>query len=878
MTPAVATFSLKNTILDSSGVSNVENARLGADPGQAVVNGDATDILLASAVNNGGLINDGGILITDPLLGPLSDNGGPTATHAPQFPGSPAIDAGDAGTAIDQRGVARPQGPGFDIGSVEVPRFTGALAPGDLLLTEFYGGSVVDIQGGGDFTLAPRFAYGLDQPFGICTGPGSEVYVTEFFPGEVTVVTAGGDFTSATPFATGLDRPVNLVCSDTQILVAEFGAGEVTDITAGGDVSAATPFAFGLGSGELVGLFRDSGGTLWASNQLGRVHDITAGGDFSADPGFAHIGGGDLRGVTERGSALLVTSSGTNQVLDFSAGGDLSAAPVFATVPGPTEIVDLGPVGLFTPLEVPPVVYEISAGGDFTTAEPFATGLTTGGGFADLALIEGCGDGILDPATEECDDANLLGGDGCSATCTIRCAPAPAPMCNAAMAASVKLDERKSGREKLSASLKKVTGAVSQADFGDPVGGDTRFALCLYDGGGTLVLDLRVDRAGELCGTKQKPCWKALGMQGYGYKDGAAEADGVTKLVAKGGAAGKGSLSLQGRNNQPKGQTDLPTGAAALLAGETSATLQLLASDGACFGAALRGAGKPPTGSSRPRRPSAAQLAAARGAPHTAPRAACAPSSRRPGCLSRWGETTHRAGRAVPSESSRSAPAHLQPRGAARKARAAPHRAVLGTRLEPEVRVPAAAAARKDRGRGRRLGRSACRFDSLPSRSFSPSPSSQGGVAPKQKSPPKRRVPARRRPPRSRRRPRRPQPTVGEEAARAEARQSLQSRCVTCHGPLGAGDGPASKGLTPPPRTPPRRELAGGRRTTSTLDHHPVRRRGGRQEPGDADHPDLTSKPEVVAALREYIRGLSRRRTRAYHPTEGTCPGEVPHR
>ena len=584
VTPAVAILSLKNTILDSSGVSNVENARLGADPGQAVVNGDATDILLASVVNNGGFLNDGGILITDPLLGSLTDNGGPTATHAPQFPGSPAIDAGDAGAATDQRGVARPQGPGFDIGSVEVPRFTGALAPGDLLLTEFYGGSVVDIQGGGDFTLAPRFAYGLDDPFGICTGPGSEVYVTEFFPGEVTVITAGGDFTSATAFATGLVQPVNLVCSDTQILVAEFGAGEVTDITAGGDFSAATPFAFGLGS--LVGLFRDSGGTLWASNQEGRVHDITAGGDFSADPGFANMGG-DLRGVTERGSALLVTSSGTDQVLDFSAGGDLSAAPVFATVPSPTEIVDLGPVGLFTPLEVPPVVYEISAGGDFTTAEPFATGLTTGGGFADLALIEGCGDGILDPATEECDDANLLGGDGCSATCTIRCAPAPAPMCNAAMAASVKLDERKSGREKLSASLKKVTGAVSQADFGDPVGGDTRFALCLYDGGGTLVLDLRVDRAGELCGTKQKPCWKALGMQGYGYKDGAAEADGVTKLVAKGGAAGKGSLSLQGRNNQPKGQTDLPTGAAALLAGETSATLQLLASDGACFGAAL---------------------------------------------------------------------------------------------------------------------------------------------------------------------------------------------------------------------------------------------------------------------------------------------------
>jgi hypothetical protein len=46
---------------------------------------------------------------SDPLLGPLAGNGGPTLTHALQ-PGSPAIDAGtnSACPAADQRGVARP--------------------------------------------------------------------------------------------------------------------------------------------------------------------------------------------------------------------------------------------------------------------------------------------------------------------------------------------------------------------------------------------------------------------------------------------------------------------------------------------------------------------------------------------------------------------------------------------------------------------------------------------------------------------------------------------------------------------------------------------------------------------------------------------------
>jgi hypothetical protein len=57
---------------------------------------------------------------TNPLLGPLADNGGPTRTRA-LLPGSPAIDAanGAACPGTDQRGVARPQLAGCDIGAFE---------------------------------------------------------------------------------------------------------------------------------------------------------------------------------------------------------------------------------------------------------------------------------------------------------------------------------------------------------------------------------------------------------------------------------------------------------------------------------------------------------------------------------------------------------------------------------------------------------------------------------------------------------------------------------------------------------------------------------------------------------------------------------------
>jgi hypothetical protein len=58
---------------------------------------------------------------TDPMLGPLQDNGGATFTHS-LLPGSPAINAippADCAYDDDQRGVARPQGEGCDIGAFE---------------------------------------------------------------------------------------------------------------------------------------------------------------------------------------------------------------------------------------------------------------------------------------------------------------------------------------------------------------------------------------------------------------------------------------------------------------------------------------------------------------------------------------------------------------------------------------------------------------------------------------------------------------------------------------------------------------------------------------------------------------------------------------
>jgi hypothetical protein len=77
---------------------------------------------LSSDDGGGYLTGPGDQINTDPLLGPLQNNGGPTFTHA-LLPGSPAIDAGDPNfhppPFNDQRGCPRVINGRVDIGSFE---------------------------------------------------------------------------------------------------------------------------------------------------------------------------------------------------------------------------------------------------------------------------------------------------------------------------------------------------------------------------------------------------------------------------------------------------------------------------------------------------------------------------------------------------------------------------------------------------------------------------------------------------------------------------------------------------------------------------------------------------------------------------------------
>jgi hypothetical protein len=124
-----ANMQIGGTILNETGTANIYDYQ----HGYGVVT--SLGYNLSSDNGAGYLTNATDQLNTDPLLGPLQDNGGPTFTHAP-LPGSPAIDKGKnfSGSATDQRGLARTfdkaaianaaGGDGTDIGAVESQSYT----------------------------------------------------------------------------------------------------------------------------------------------------------------------------------------------------------------------------------------------------------------------------------------------------------------------------------------------------------------------------------------------------------------------------------------------------------------------------------------------------------------------------------------------------------------------------------------------------------------------------------------------------------------------------------------------------------------------------------------------------------------------------------
>jgi hypothetical protein len=376
----------------------------------------------------------------------------------------------------------------------------------------------------------------------------------------------------------------------------------------GGGLSATVPLSFTggqlSGTGPIAADVSNGGGTLAPGLSAGQIgvtgaYTQAAGGSFTVEIGGT-APGTDFDRATFTGAAAL--------------GGTLDVALLGGFVPG---LADTFQILTFA-----------SRSGTFAGVNGLVIG--NGRGFrvnynpTDVTLSvveEDCTNGVDDDGdgTTDCGDPKCAGAPPClpttststttmssstssstsvSTTTTLvtttttstvpgACGTAPRGDCIAPTKAVLLVKESTPGKEKLKLVMKQLVPAVSQADFGDPVGGATALAVCLYDDAATLVAALEVERAGADCGTPPGPCWKVISTKGYKYKDKDASADGVAKIVLKGGEPQKGKVVVKAANNAANGQTSLPTGIAPQLLNDAHATAQAVTSDAACFGVTL---------------------------------------------------------------------------------------------------------------------------------------------------------------------------------------------------------------------------------------------------------------------------------------------------
>jgi hypothetical protein len=153
-----------------------------------------------------------------------------------------------------------------------------------------------------------------------------------------------------------------------------------------------------------------------------------------------------------------------------------------------------------------------------------------------------CGNGTVEPG-EQCETTD----PNCNPDCTLagNCTDAPVLGCKVSSVVGKSKIQVKDDADntKDSAQYQWAKGALTATtEFGDPVNvAGIDYRLCIYDADG-LVAAKEVPSQGTCDG---KPCWKASGTKGFGYKDKNGVADGVTGIKLASGEAGKSQVKFQ---------------------------------------------------------------------------------------------------------------------------------------------------------------------------------------------------------------------------------------------------------------------------------------------------------------------------------------------
>jgi hypothetical protein len=138
-----------------------------------------------------------------------------------------------------------------------------------------------------------------------------------------------------------------------------------------------------------------------------------------------------------------------------------------------------------------------------------------------------CTGGVCGGGTSPCGMGQSC--DENSDLCFTGSCPANASVCRTAAKNKVLIrNKADNGKDKLIWKWTKGA-ATTQVEFGDPTT-TADYAVCFYDGTGALLQQANVPPGSN---------WALLGTKGYKYKDQTAAEDGITKIILKGGDAGR---------------------------------------------------------------------------------------------------------------------------------------------------------------------------------------------------------------------------------------------------------------------------------------------------------------------------------------------------
>ncbi|MBS1796695.1 MAG: CSLREA domain-containing protein [Acidobacteria bacterium] len=415
---SAGTVTLKNTIV----INNTKS-----DGGQSDITGTVVAVSSFNLIGTGGAggltndVNSNQVGVTDARLTPLGNYGGKTPTRALSG-NSPAVNAGTAtgAPATDQRGVARPQGAGVDIGAFEhLITITPTTIPAGTTGLAYPAQNYFASGGNGDFpssyligTLPAGMNYNpaTQQLAGTPTQAGSFpicVVITDSngFSGAIChtlvinlqVVHHFAISSISSPKTAGTPFNITITAQDSGNNTVTGFTGTVNLTTTAGTISPTVSGAFTAGVATVSVAVTQSGTGKTISVNDGAGHTGTS-NTFTVNVGaLHHFAIGTITGTKTIGTpfsiSLTAQDAGNNTVTSFNGTVNLSVSSgaISPTVSGAftsgqrTQNVTLSGTGTSRTISVSDGAGHTAVSNSFAVTVPTAAAVAIGGRVFDAA-------------------------------------------------------------------------------------------------------------------------------------------------------------------------------------------------------------------------------------------------------------------------------------------------------------------------------------------------------------------------------------------------------------------------------------------------------------------------------------------------------------